>query len=162
MIETKATTGKIFVSDYLDRDDSAALQGIAVILMVFHHLFGFPERISVPYRLIFLSLESMLSYFGRICIPMLAFLSGYGFARKLDLKQAAGEKVSLITSYETIGKSLLSFFARYWLAFFTFVTYGLIAGVYSFDLKSYLKSMVGLNSSYNQEWWYTTVYLGKR
>ncbi len=146
-------------SNFLEKDDSAVLQGIAVMLMVFHHLFGFPERVSVPYSLIFLSAESVLSYFGRICIPMLAFLSGYGFTRKMDLQEISGGKDILIKGYCSIGKSLLSFFSRYWLVFFIFVSYGLITGVYQFDLRVFLKSLIGFSDYYNKEWWYTATYI---
>lgn len=61
------------------------LQGFAVSLMVWHHLFGFPERVNVPYILVFDSLfhiETLASYFGRICIAVFAFCSGYGMEKK--------------------------------------------------------------------------------
>lgn len=64
------------------------IQGIAVTLMVIHHLLGFPERISVQYYHVldfsFFHFETMLGYFGRICIAIFAFNSGYGIMKKMN------------------------------------------------------------------------------
>lgn len=147
------------VSNFLEREHSDALQGIAVLFMVFHHLFDFPERISVPYSLVLVSFESVLASFGRICIPMLAFLSGYGFTRKFDLLEYSGEKVTILYCYKNMAKSILSFFCKYWIVFAVFVTYGLIVKIYPFDARAFFKSLFGFNDFYNREWWYVANYL---
>lgn len=33
----------------LSKHDTKAMKGIAILLMVFHHLFAFPNRVSVEY-----------------------------------------------------------------------------------------------------------------
>lgn len=78
------------------------LQAVAVMLMVWHHLFGFPERISVPSVLVldrFYSVETFLAYFGRICVAVFAFVSGYGMRKKMvGAKQSHG----IIKNYGTV------------------------------------------------------------
>ena len=65
---------------FISKEESKLLQGIAVCLMVFHHLFAFPERIAVPFSFVlnfsFLNIETLISYFGRICVALCAFNSG--------------------------------------------------------------------------------------
>lgn len=62
---------------FLSRKESSIIQGIAVMLMVYHHLFGFPDRIVSEYVIVsdlsFLHIGTILSYFGRICISIFAF-----------------------------------------------------------------------------------------
>lgn len=62
------------------------LKGIAIILMLIHHLFAYPIRISpdIPvYHIVnSVDLEMYLGLFGKICVSMFLFLSGYGFSLK--------------------------------------------------------------------------------
>lgn len=93
---------------FISQQDAVMLQGFAVSLMVWHHLFGFPERISAPYVLVFdflFHIETLASYFGRICISVFAFCSGYGMQIKTLSTgggQALGELPINITMYSGI------------------------------------------------------------
>lgn len=78
----------VIKGQYISKNESIIIQSIAVMLMVFHHLFGFPERINSDYIIIsdfsFLHIGTILSYFGRICIGIFAFNFGYGIYKKLN------------------------------------------------------------------------------
>ncbi|WP_222422519.1 acyltransferase family protein, partial [Yersinia rohdei] len=64
------------------------IKGIAIILMLMHHLFAFPDRIphdaniinSLPF--IGANVDNYLANFGKICVAIFLFISGYGFAFK--------------------------------------------------------------------------------
>ncbi len=65
------------------KDNTEMIKGIAIILMLFHHLFGFPEwyvsgvsYIGIPLRAN--TLEYALGQFGHICVALFAFITGYG------------------------------------------------------------------------------------
>lgn len=66
-----------------DAEMSQVIKGIAIIIMVFHHLFGSSDWVlerncffSIPMGEY--SLEYYVAVFGKICISIYAFLSGYG------------------------------------------------------------------------------------
>lgn len=144
---------------FISKSEAVMLQAVAAMLMVWHHLFGFPERITAPYVLIlnrFFPIETYLAYFGRICIAIFAFSSGYGL-RKRYLN--AGKKIGIIPNYKSCLMQLLKFFSRYWVVFFVFIPLGLALRVYSFDPGRFLKGVIGIDSAYNGEWWYVVYYI---
>lgn len=127
-----------------------------------HHLFGFPERIAVPYRLIFdfqlLHLETMLSYFGRICISIFAFCTGYGMF-KLGYQRIGEDRHPIVSGYKLVLSHLKKFYPRLWAVCIAFIPIGYAMGVYHFNAVTFVKSLLGLSSAYNGEWWYTGSYL---
>lgn len=135
------------------------LQAVAVVLMVWHHLFGFPERISVPYVLVldqFFPIETLMSYFGRICIVVFAFTSGYGMRKKIV---NASESTGLLKDYKTALLQLLKFFSRYWIVFFVFIPVGFLLKMYPVEWPRFLKGVFGDGAAYNEEWWYVSYYV---
>lgn len=62
-------------------NDSLALKGIAIILMIFHHCFRLKEWID-DYQVVTFPLdaETVAAFSGmfKICVPIFAFISGYG------------------------------------------------------------------------------------
>lgn len=136
------------------KEKSKVVHGVAICLMVFHHLFAFPERIDSPYKLIFdfsvLHLETMLAYFGKICVSMFAFVSGYGMTKK-RMQIEKGYKLSMM--------QLKKFYMCYWNAFIVFVPYGMYKGILKVQAKEILENLIGFSCSYNAEWWYVKEYV---
>lgn len=140
---------------FISKTEAGMLQAVAVLLMVFHHLFGFPDRIHTDYVLVFdrfAHIETMLSYFGRICIAIFAFCSGYGLY-KSNIGARFGQVLRRIPG------RLWRFYQRYWVIFLIFVPLGFAKGVYSFQLTQFIKGFLGLSYHYNEEWWYVGFYL---
>lgn len=143
---------------FITKDDSKILYGIAICLMVWHHLFAFPERIEVPYVLALnYSFETILSYFGRICISIFAMISGYGMAFKMK-EVHYNKKDFLLQSYKCVFDSLVSFFKRYWSVFLVFVPLGILMGK-NYSFLDIVKNFVGFSCSINAEWWYVRQYI---
>ena len=143
----------------ISKREASILQGIAVLLMVFHHLFDFPDRIHIPFINVFsfIQLEVFLSSFGRICVAMFAFLSGYGLYKKYSEK-VEDKKFPLLQCYKGMLGQLFNFLKRYWVVFVVFISYGLIANVYTFGWAEFFKNLFGISSTYNAEWWYVIQY----
>lgn len=66
------------------RTDTKVIKGVAVLLMLMHHLFYFPDnrpysmpevRQTLP-NFMGQGLETMLGIFGVICVPIFFFLAG--------------------------------------------------------------------------------------
>lgn len=148
---------------FLSRKESSIIQGIAVMLMVYHHLFGFPDRIVSEYVIVsdlsFLHIGTILSYFGRICISVFAFCSGYGIYKKLSSIYENKFLANIKNGYVVIFKQAIKFLVRYWMICALFIPLGYTLGVYSFDSISLLKCLIGVAFSYNAEWWYVNTYL---
>ena len=137
------------------------LQGFAVSLMVWHHLFGFPERVNVPYVLVFDSafhIETLMSYFGRICIAVFAFCSGYGMEKKSFTSGHAGFH-GIVKNYGYVMKHLIKFFIRFWMVCFLFIPLGFLLGKYPLHMNTLIKSLLGQSYVYNAEWWYIGHYI---
>ena len=65
-------------------DDSLAIKGIAIILLLFHHLFRVPALYS-GYDVNFLFLDeefvSVLFTYFKVCVGIFAFISGFGLSK---------------------------------------------------------------------------------
>lgn len=135
-------------------------KGLAITLMMIHHLFRFPDRIqNMTYISILplgkLRFEYLLGDFGNICIAMFLFLSGYG----LYISTIKKENFSLKDSWGKIIKFLIS----YWVVFIIFVPIGLIwfsdSARYHFNIISFMANFFTLSSYYNSEWWFVRLYI---
>lgn len=148
--------------DYISKQEAILLQGIGAMFMVYHHLFGFPERIAAPYVIVsdfgFLHIGTMLSYFGRICISIFAFVSGYGMC-KMGYQRLLGKPNVLLNGYKMVLTQLKKFYSRFWLVCLVFIPIGYLMKIYSFEPWILVKSLLGLSNAYNKEWWYAGTYI---
>lgn len=148
--------------EFASKENIKMIQGIAVMLMVFHHLFGFPDRISATYYAPFdfniIHLETMLAYFGRICVAIFIFCSGYGLYNKYK-KMFVEHKWTLLKGYKIIFFSIKKFYLRYWIVFIFFIPYGFYSNIYEFIPLQLIKNIFGIACTYNKEWWYVYTYL---
>lgn len=146
--------------DFISKEESVIVSAIAVLLMVFHHLFGFPERILQEYILVldipFLHVETILSYLGRICISIFAFSSGYGLTKQILLINADR---NIKKSYKLVWNRLKKFYSVYWIVFLVFISLGVAIGRVELEEEELFKNLLGLSSSYNHEWWYVGNYV---
>ena len=151
---------------YLSIDDSTVMKAIAILLMLLHHLWTFPERIAGG------ALESLISFsnlpltvhlgvFGKICVSMFFFLGGYGLYRRYF-----GKRYNIV-------ERLKKLYFAYWKVFLIFVPIGFIffsnqdaycqdVGVYTafseFSIKEFVLNFFGFVSTYNREWWFLLSY----
>lgn len=141
-------------------------KGVAIILMMIHHLFAFPERIQnvsyisiLPFGKLGLfqntSVEFLLGDFAKICVAMYLFLSGYGLYKSSCKK----ENFTIKDSF----KKMMKFLINYWVVFVIFVPIGLIwfkgSANYHFNIVEFMKNFFTLSTSYNGEWWFVRLYI---
>ena len=153
---------------YFDRNDTKVIKGVAVLLMLLHHLWGFPDRIALEggftSRIAVFGepIYLYLADFAKICVSMFMFLGGYGICKswqsgKLDLT-----------------KKLKELYIMYWKIFLVFVPIGFIffdnqkqycadASVCSkfsqFSIRVLLTDFLGIGHKYNAEWWFLFSYI---
>lgn len=150
------------------REDTKAIKGIAVILMLAHHIFLFDDRIPVGYEIVsYLSINDIavnkfIGHFGSICVPIFMFLGGYGLYKQFQLKE-----------YD-LWQHIFNLYKAYWKVFVIFVPIGFLffsnqpqycvdvalCNAYSqFELTECISNLIGWTCSYNREWWFFKTYL---
>lgn len=149
----------------ITKEQSKCIQGLAILMMLYHHLFSTPEALGIKYKSLLLfgniNVELKLAWFFKICVGLYAFVSGYGLYKSFKLGQkdtcSFGER--LLTDYKIILKKLFNLYSVFWLVFIIFVPIGFIFFNKSFEIKEFILGFLGLSNSYNGAWWYILQYL---
>ena len=152
---------------YFSRTDTKAIKGVAVVLMLFHHLAAFPARLPV----FFTGFESVCASFvesghlqsmamaAKICVSLFFFLGGYGFYIRRK------------TKHINIADEIIRLYRAYWKVFLVFVPIAILFFANGADeLSSYctryrfesitklvstvLSDFIGWTSNCNSEWWF--------
>ncbi|WP_010076113.1 acyltransferase family protein [Clostridium cellulovorans] len=142
------------------KEHTSIAKGVAIVLMIIHHLFRVPERIQnvsyisvVPFWKI--NFEYWFADFGKICVAIYFLLSGYGLYVIYTKKQQFTFKDSI--------QRVFNFLINYWVVFVIFIPVGLIwfesNSRYHWDLKIFLENFFILRNSYSDEWWVVKVYI---
>lgn len=150
----------------LTKRDTKIIKGIAILLMMAHHLFAFPERIVTGFefqsllQLGDISIERSIGIFGKICVSLYMFLGGYGIYK---YAQSGG----------VLHKRIVKLYQCYWKIFFIFVPVGFLffsnqpiyceesalCNIFSkFNLNEFLCNLIGWKCTYNREWWFFKTY----
>ena len=120
-------------SKFLTKKYAQMLHGVAILMMIYHHLFisgnywPVNEGSSLFDVFDFLSLgiadtaQLTFAYFCRICVAIFAFTSGYAMYIQFDNKRGDKE-IKIIDLFKYCGKRLWSFYKKYLLAFIIFIS----------------------------------------
>ena len=152
------------------RRDTKAIKGVAVLLMLMHHLFYFPD--NRPYSMpevhqtlpgfMGQGLETMLGIFGVICVPIFFFLAGYGLYLQT---RRDGFRLE---------KRILAVYTQYWKVFFVFIPIGFLFFRHQSDycnataychvfeqrgMQELFAALFCLKTPYNYEWWFLQGYV---
>ena len=98
----------------LKKEDSAALKGLAVLLLIFHHCYRLADRIErYQVDLCGLTTEQLVAIAEccKICVAIFAFVSGYGLLYGYSAKMKNKEKYAVS---EWISGHLLSTMSGFW------------------------------------------------
>jgi peptidoglycan/LPS O-acetylase OafA/YrhL len=142
--------------DYrLSKDDTLLIKGIAICLMLWHHLFFQHPEFG---KFVFITAQ-----FGKVCVALFLFVSAYGLTIQYS---------NTITVTDTIKfqmKRLMKFYANYWVIFLIFVPIGVL--IFGRNLNTpyenanWFKSLgidfLGIHgsSSYNITWWFNQLII---
>lgn len=151
--------------NYIKKKDSQFLYGVAIILMIYHHLFSDYVRLGVVPVSIFGNFQIRIAWFCKICVAMYAFISGYGIATVLSKRHEKRDKklhdciCRWIESVKYVTQHLMVFMIKYWIVFVCFIPLGVFLGVdMSYKLETIILSFLGRTNVYNGEWWYVRQY----
>lgn len=156
------------------REDTKLVKGFAIILMLYHHLFAFPNRIQdgssyIPI-LDFSGIDSAMLFglFGKICVALFLFLGGYGTWISYQSKRekfaslgCAGAGSASCSLSEFVVNKVKGLYAPYLKVFAIVVPLSIVLGDprVEMNISALFWNITGLNISYNGEWWFFTDYL---
>lgn len=148
-------------------NDSLALKGIAIVIMMFYHCFYEPERFqnyTVNFAPFGQDFVMQISFSFKICVSLFAFISGYGLYLSAKNK-CIGEKATEKWVISRLIKTLSGFWFVYILVFIATQLYanlpyevycddGLTRGIF-FALADFLGLASILKTpTILQTWWY--------
>ena len=70
--------------------DTKAIKAIAIILMLMHHLWGFPDRIADELSIFGIhntDIIVIMGNFGKVCLSILFIFGGYGLYNTSKIKE---------------------------------------------------------------------------
>ena len=154
------------------RDDTKALKGLAVLMMLFHHMAGFTDRCPPDFEgfqtlwrgFAEKGLLGALAGFCNNCVSIFFFLGGYGMYLLWKDKRFH------------LGKQIKRLYFAYWRVFVLIVPVALIffrrspdqapalSCIYNIHgarqmFVTLLANFTGFNSTLNNEWWFFKSYL---
>lgn len=149
------------------------MKGIAIIAMLWHHLFTTPLSLfagEIDNLPDFSSLTIFLGVLGKVCVSIFLFVSGYGLTVQFSkvFVQVNGVRDGIVDTMAFIVKRFIKFYAAYWFIFLIFVP----IGVFAFDrtfadaygqvniLKRIVYDLLGVQSPpYNITWWFNKLII---
>ncbi|MCQ2520929.1 MAG: acyltransferase [Lachnospiraceae bacterium] len=137
---------------FFSKKDSKWLHGVAALLLIYHHLFN--QYCHFEHIALNRSWELNVAVFGRICVGIFAFISGYGLSVKTSERKS-------IKSILNVGfRQYLSFMKMYWFAFLLYVPLGVaFFGIKITSVGVLLRSFFYQPNQIYGEWWYVEQYI---
>lgn len=140
----------------LTREETKIAKGGGIILMMFHHLFLFSDRLSEDIKWISIfsfkgqPIELYIASFGKICVGIFLFLSGYGIYKNYE----NGKSIK-----DCVFSRLKNCYICYWKVFLVLVPIGFLFYNKKFEFGEFLDNLTGWSASYNPEWWFFKVWI---
>lgn len=126
------------------KQEAQIISGCAILMMIIHHFFGFKEFLvnGNSYVSLFsiggIEFECMLAAFGKLCVAIFAFCSGY----------AIWVVSSQYTSWPRIFKRIGKFLQAYWIICILFIVFGLCLGLRVPSIKNFELNLIGLGTGF--------------
>lgn len=135
-------------TNWYDKDSARYISGIAILLMIAHHFFGFQYwlRPDVSWiavgKIAGIEIERYIAVFGNICIALFAFNSGYALWVRSDNYRSLKKRM----------ERLLNFLISYWIIVCLFLVYALICNDKLPSLQQLLWNLIGIATGPSKNW----------
>lgn len=129
------------------KNNTQEVKGIAILCMIFFHLFGFPNRMPEGVALSWMGNEITKAF--QICVPIYLFMAGYGL-------QCVANRLSMRNLLVRLKKL---YFLYWWIAV-PFILVGTLVHYYwPVNWRTLVLTLLGVTSRYNGEWWFYSLYV---
>ena len=135
----------------MTRQESQMMKGVAILLMIFLHLFNLEGNVALCHNLFFIDGIPFVQILSRASNPVAFFLilGGYGLYKVYE----KGDK----NRWSRLAKLMI----HYWIILLIFVTIGhlMYPTVYPGTLPNILSNLTGYETTYNGEMWFLLPYV---
>lgn len=137
----------------LTKNHAQALQGIAVLMMLFHHFFQKPENLTLIH---FFNADACMKFawLCKLCVTIFAFLSGYGMNYGLD----SNNKPDIKLLYKKAFIRIIRLYSLLWIVICIFRIYEYFINHSPIVPIELLGNLLGIIYTYNGSWWYVLFY----
>lgn len=145
----------------LTKKQSAALHGIAILFMIYHHLFSMAFNYT---NISFFNIDIVMkaAWFCKICVGIYAFTGGYGMYHVLRRKTVDTALKGFGQHFLLVLKQLLKLYLKVWLvlALFLGIDRLFIHTPFDYSFMSILSNATAFNPTYAATgvWWYVREY----
>lgn len=153
------------MEDSFTKQKTLQLKGVAILLMLAHHLFTFSDRIYIGHfidtgiNISGMDLAVLIGSFGKICVSIFMFLGGYGLYKSFQKSNFLDKIINL--------------YKKYWKNFLIFIPIGFIffshQNIYTDNIglcirfndlsfKKLISDFLVITNNMNGEWWFLKNY----
>lgn len=137
----------------MSKETSTILKGIAILMMLFYHLFNRTEINELCSPLIMFGETSLVHYLSQACypVPFFLILSGYGLTYLYK-----HNRLGILSE----SRRLLKLYIHYWLVLLIFmpVAFFLYPTMYQYDILHIIGNITAVRCNYNGEVWFLFPY----
>lgn len=142
----------------MTKKDSVSLQGVAIWMMVYHHIFLGVTVYVTAFSFMTPEVVRRIGWFCKICVGIFAFISGYGMYHGME--RLPGERFfdRLGAGYRYVLPHIFKLYGRLWLVLAIYLVYyvGIIG--WTITAEDILGNVTALNPTCNGVWWYVEQY----
>lgn len=137
----------------MSKEQSTTIKGVAILMMLFYHLFNRAEVNEICSPFIMIGEHSLIHYLSQACYPVTFFLilSGYGLTYLYRHNTLSIQSESC---------RLLKLYIHYWIVLLIFmpIAYCLYPTMYKYDILHLMGNITAIRCNYNGEVWFLFPY----
>lgn len=141
----------------MSKQMTSAIRGIAIIMMLIHHLFTWDKASYTSFFHVTLlrgcDIVTFIGIFGKLCVTLYLFLSGYGFCCKFGNKEY--KDLSVFERWKIAWKV----YKKYLIVFAVFIPIGFILSIRIFHIKEFILNLITYKTTYDEECWFLIIYI---
>lgn len=143
-----STHSKITTMPFFDKSTTNIIKGVALIMMLVHHLFTFPDYwTSGVFYPFFNTYADFFRNQFKICVPVFCFMTGYFYY------------FCKTKTYKYSLKKITDFLLTYWIVFLVFALISVFVAGYHYDISTLVFEAIGLIRPTMIFCWYVYFYL---
>ncbi len=142
----------------ISKKQSAVLQGVAILMMVYHHLFSFAVEYDSLLPFMQADTARKIAWLCKLCVGIFAFVSGYGMYYVMQRQDGERFGGRLLAQYRESLRRIARLYGKMWLVLAVYMV--LFFGILKqpFMPEQFPGNLTAFNPTYNGAWWYVEQY----